>query len=166
MGKFQQYLEWLPERFEQAKREGKLDIKPEKKEIPAWFKTELRWRNPDRYAEKQNPDDFPSDYVGIVATKTAIYCFDRNHSYHASVILGLMNDGIVPIEHKNFRYHEGNIKMKDVVCLEYRKDDNLISFSTAYRNNTFQNEKDRSKFNAIFNKLKKQGHNILFGQKH
>lgn len=152
--KFQLYLEWNPETFKYNKLVGNLDIKQDEKpkEFPRWFKQELQYVRLAPYRQLTDPAKIPSNHVGIIATPTTAYCFDRSEFYHQGVICALMKEGKLPMEEKNLHYEKHHFAEMPFIALEYYPLTNKISFSVAYDDDLF-NAKYLIKFKNIIKKM-------------
>lgn len=150
MGKFQSYLEWLPERFEQAKKEGKLDYK---KEYPKWFKTQLRYGLVKNYKKMKDVTAFNSEYVGIIATTSTVYLFDRKKYYHEQMLVTLMDEGVLPMKQEYLDYERWPISKMPFVCLEYKQHVGYITLSVAYFDDTLFKKDMVNKFMPIIKQM-------------
>jgi hypothetical protein len=112
---FKKYLEWLPNRFQQARDEGLLDTQSRQKELPEWF-SEF----------KSNNDEYNSYHVTVfphikknndlrnIGKNFRLVIFNNNyytvdHGIHDSIILYLIeNEGLDITEEQFDKWNKDN----------------------------------------------------------
>jgi len=97
---FRKYLEWDPKRFEKARKEGKIDKRPneqkQKEELPD-FVWEYIWESELddlKRAVTKNPNRFPADHRGIIYNNNLYIVQDYDFVHDHLVIYLMDNHGL------------------------------------------------------------------------